>query len=88
MIYIFICNLLLAFSFIYLSHEIITDSKSKSLKYDKVSNKHHLSTSFLVVGLIMFMLSIVFLVTNNILFLCSGNLILIISLIFLTIKYR
>ncbi len=88
MVYIFICNLILAFSFIYLSYEITTDNKPKSLKYDKVSNKHYLSTSFLVVGLIMFMLSIVFLVTNNILFLCAGNLILIVSLIFLTIKYK
>lgn len=88
MIYIFICNLLLAFSFIYLSHEIITDNKSKSLKYDKVCNKHHLSTAFLIVGLIMFILSIIFLITNNILFLSIGNLILIISLIFLAIKYK
>ena len=88
MIYIFICNLILTFLFIYFSHDIINDNKSKSLKYDKVSNKRYLSASFLAIGLMMFALSIIFLITNNILFLCAGNLILIVSLILLTIKYN
>lgn len=88
MIYIFICNLILVFAFIYLSYEITSDSKSNSLKYDKVSNKHCFSIFFLLVGLIMFILSIIFLVSNNLLLLCAGNLILLFSLIFLTIRYK
>lgn len=88
MIYIFICNLILVFSLIYLSYEITSSNKSNSLKYDKVSNKHCLSISFLLIGLVMFILSIIFLISNNLLLLCTGNIILLFSLIFLAIKYK
>lgn len=88
MIYTFICNLILSFAFLYLSYEITSSNKSNSLKYDKVSNKHSLSISFLLIGLVMFVLSIIFLNSNNLLLLCTGNIILLFSLIFLTIKYK
>lgn len=88
MIYVFICNLILSFAFLYLSYEITSSNKSNSLKYDKVSNKHSLSISFLLIGLVMFVLSIIFLNSNNLLLLCTGNIILLFSLIFLTIKYK
>lgn len=88
MIYIFICNLILVFSLIYLSYEITSSNKSNSLKYDKVSNKHYLSISFLLAGLLMFILSIIFLISDNLLLLCAGNLTLLFLLIFLAIRYK
>ena len=44
--------------------------------------------STFITGFVVAVLSIIFLNSNNLLLLCTGNIILLFSLIFLTIKYK
>lgn len=86
MIYVFICNLIFSLTLIYLSFGFAQNDKQNSSNHKKITNKIFLC--FLITGLIMLALTIIFLFYNNILLLCTENLILVYFLIFLIIKYK